>query len=424
MSKYSIINIFIFITIIKKIISQSQKCSISISQNLEESIKEINNIYIDEKTISIPFQENSSSPFISPELRNSDIFYVTEKKDLNKQKFPSIGLNVESNDLTIAKPVFKINDMQVGNENISQTNSLEIEYNCEKNIMGETIIKLTFTPENCNSFQLIWIKKCVGELYGKNPNINLEINLKDNNPIQTINNGLIDQNYYYLFNPIDFDNQDKEIIIYNNDLIINIQKSNSNDDIYLFPIEIYPIKNDIINFKILGDLGNKGGIIEEEKKSINIAFECNIKDLKIDYSNNYDIVLPFKDGRKVTIYFKKMCLIPTLPIFQKVFSYFYYYTIGYMAFVLIFCVFLYFLTTDEDYGIKDFIFSLKQRIINPILEFCNLSLPSSPSNTDDNEEKSNLKSDETPMENGDEEDLLNIKYTIDKKNENEDYGGI
>ena len=95
-----------------------------------------------------------------------------------------------------------------------------------------------------------------------------------------------------------------------------------------------------------------------------------------------------------------------------------------MAFVLIFCVFLYFLTTDEDYGIKDFIFSLKQRIINPILEFCNLSLPSSPSNTDDNEEKSNLKSDETPMENGDEEDLLNIKYTIDKKNENEDYGGI
>ena len=423
MSKYSIINFLILITIIKKIISQNQKCPISISQNLDESLNEVNNIYIDEKTISIPFQENSPSPFISPELRNSDIFYVTEKKDLNKQTFPSIGINVEANNLTVAKPVFKINNMQVGNENITQTNSLEIEYNCEKNIMGETIIKLSFTPENCNSFQLIWIKKCVGELYGKNPNINLEINLKDN-PVKTINNGLIDQNYYYLFNPIDFENQDKEINIYNNDLIISIQKSNSNDDINLLPIEIHPIKNDIINFKILGDLGNKGGKIEEEKKNINIAFECNMNNSQVEYSNNYDIVLPFNDGRKITMYFKKFCIIPSIPIYQKVFSYFYYSTVGYMAFVFLFCVFLYFLSTDEDYGFKDFIFSLKQKIINPLLEYCNISYTSSPSNSDDKDEKSNLKSDETPMENGDEEDLLNIKYTIDKKNENEDYGGI
>ena len=423
MSKYSIINFLILITIIKKIISQSQKCPLSISQNLDESLNEVNNIYIDEKTISIPFQENSPSPFISPELRNSDIFYVTEKKDLNKQTFPSIGINVEANNLTVAKPVFKINNMQVGNENITQTNSLEIEYNCEKNIMGETIIKLSFTPENCNSFQLIWIKKCIGELYGKNPNINLEINLKDN-PVQTINNGLIDQNYYYLFNPIDFENQDKEINIYNNDLIISIQKSNSNDDINLLPIEIHPIKNDIINFKILGDLGNKGGKIEEEKKNINIAFECNMKNSEVEYSNNYDIVLPFNDGRKITMYFKKFCIIPSIPIYHKVFSYFYYSTVGYMAFVFLFCVFLYFLSTDEDYGFKDFIFSLKQKIINPLLEYCNISYTSSPSNSDDKDEKSNLKSDETPMENGDEEDLLNIKYTIDKKNENEDYGGI
>ena len=423
MSKYSIINFLILITITKKIISQSQKCPLSISQNLDESLNEINNIYIDEKTISIPFQENSPSPFISPELRNSDIFYVTEKKDLNKQNFPSIGINVEATNLTVAKPVFKINDMQVGDENISQTNSLEIEYNCEKNIMGETIIKLSFTPENCNSFQLIWIKKCVGELYGKNPNINLEINLKDN-PVKTINNGLIDQNYYYLFNPIDFENQDKEINIYNNDLIISIQKSNSNDDINLLPIEIHPIKNDIINFKILGDLGNKGGKIEEEKKNINIAFECNMNNSQVEYSNNYDIVLPFNDGRKITIYFKKFCIIPTIPIYQKIFYYFYYYTVGYMAFVIIFCVFLYFLSSDEDYGFKDFIFSLKQKIINPLLEYCNISYTSSPSNSDDKDEKSNLKSDETPMENGDEEDLLNIKYTIDNKNENEDYGGI
>ncbi len=423
MSKYSIINFIILITIVKKIISQSQKCPLSISQNLDESLNEINNIYIDEKTISIPFQENSPSPFISPELRNSDIFYVTEKKDLNKQNFPSIGINVEATNLTVAKPVFKINNMQVGDENISQTNSLEIEYNCEKNIMGETIIKLSFTPENCNSFQLIWIKKCVGELYGKNPNINLEINLKDN-PVKTINNGLIDQNYYYLFNPIDFENQDKEINIYNNDLIISIQKSNSSDDINLLPIEIHPIKNDIINFKILGDLGNKGGKIEEEKKNINIAFECNMTNSQVEYSNNYDIVLPFNDGRKITIYFKKFCIIPTIPIYQKIFYYFYYYTVGYMAFVIIFCVFLYFLSSDEDYGFKDFIFSLKQKIINPILEYFNISFTSSPSNSDDKDEKSNLKSDETPMENGDEEDLLNIKYTIDKKNENEDYGGI
>ena len=423
MSKYSIINFLILITITKKIISQSQKCPLSISQNLDESLNEINNIYIDEKTISIPFQENSPSPFISPELRNSDIFYVTEKKDLNKQNFPSIGINVEATNLTVAKPVFKINNMQVGDENISQTNSLEIEYNCEKNIMGETIIKLSFTPENCNSFQLIWIKKCVGELYGKNPNINLEINLKDN-PVKTINNGLIDQNYYYLFNPIDFENQDKEINIYNNDLIISIQKSNSSEDINLLPIEIHPIKNDIINFKILGDLGNKGGKIEEEKKNINIAFECNMTNSQVEYSNNYDIVLPFNDGRKITIYFKKFCIIPTIPIYQKIFYYFYYYTVGYMAFVIIFCVFLYFLSSDEDYGFKDFIFSLKQKIINPILEYCNISFTSSPSNSDDKDEKSNLKSDETPMENGDEEDLLNIKYTIDKKNENEDYGGI
>jgi hypothetical protein len=95
-----------------------------------------------------------------------------------------------------------------------------------------------------------------------------------------------------------------------------------------------------------------------------------------------------------------------------------------MAFVIIFCVFLYFLSSDEDYGFKDFIFSLKQKIINPILEYFNISFTSSPSNSDDKDEKSNLKSDETPMENGDEEDLLNIKYTIDNKNENEDYGGI
>ena len=145
---------------------------------------------------------------------------------------------------------------------------------------------------------------------------------------------------------------------------------------------------------------------------------------QVEYSNNYDIVLPFNDGRKITIYFKKFCIIPTIPIYQKIFYYFYYYTVGYMAFVIIFCVFLYFLSSDEDYGFKDFIFSLKQKIINPILEYFNISFTSSPSNSDDKDEKSNLKSDETPMENGDEEDLLNIKYTIDKKNENEDYGGI
>ena len=94
---------------------------------------------------------------------------MTEKKDINKGNFPSIGINVEATNLTVSKPVFKINDISNGNDNNTQTNSIEIKYNCEKNIMGETNIKLTFNPENCNPFQLIWVKKCVGELFGKNP---------------------------------------------------------------------------------------------------------------------------------------------------------------------------------------------------------------------------------------------------------------
>ena len=180
MSEKKSITFLIIIMIMEKF--KSEKCGISISQNLEESQKEINNIYIDENKISIPFQENSPSPFVSPELRTSDIFYVTEKKDINKGNFPSIGINVEATNLTVSKPVFKINDISNGNDNNTQTNSIEIEYNCEKNIMGETNIKLTFNPENCNPFQLIWVKKCVGELYGKNPNINLEIISNSNQP--------------------------------------------------------------------------------------------------------------------------------------------------------------------------------------------------------------------------------------------------
>ncbi len=407
---------------------KSEKCGISISQNLEESQKEINNIYIDENKISIPFQENSPSPFVSPELRTSDIFYVTEKKDINKGNFPSIGINVEATNLTVSKPVFKINDISNGNDNNTQTNSIEIEYNCEKNIMGETNIKLTFNPENCNPFQLIWVKKCVGELYGKNPNINLEIISNSNQPELTINNGIIEDNYFYLFNPVDSQNQNKEFIVYSNNLIISIQKNNINDDINLLPIEIHPLTNEIIKIKIIGDLGNKGGKINEFKDNINIAFDCNMNNLKNDYSNNYDIVLPFSDGRKITLYFKKICPLPTISVYKKIFNFIYLSTIVYIVLTIIFCVFLYFISTDEDFGFKDFIFSLKEKIINPILSKLNL-YSSDNFSSEDKEEKSNLKNDETPMENGDEEDIFSIKYTIDKKdnnnnNQNEDYGGI
>ena len=407
---------------------KNEKCGISISQNLEESQKEINNIYIDENKISIPFQENSPSPFVSPELRTSDIFYVTEKKDINKGNFPSIGINVEATNLTVSKPVFKINDISNGNDNNTQTNSIEIEYNCEKNIMGETNIKLTFNPENCNPFQLIWVKKCVGELYGKNPNINLEIISNSNQPELTINNGIIEDNYFYLFNPVDSQNQNKEFIVYSNNLIISIQKNNINDDINLLPIEIHPLTNEIIKIKIIGDLGNKGGKINEFKDNINIAFDCNMNNLKNDYSNNYDIVLPFSDGRKITLYFKKICPLPTISVYKKIFNFIYLSTIVYIILTIIFCVFLYYISTDEDFGFKDFIFSLKEKIINPILSKFNL-YSSDNFSSEDKEEKSNLKNDETPMENGDEEDIFSIKYTIDKKdnnnnNQNEDYGGI
>ena len=426
MSKKKSITFLIIIMIMEKF--KSEKCGISISQNLEESQKEINNIYIDENKISIPFQENSPSPFVSPELRTSDIFYVTEKKDINKGNFPSIGINVEATNLTVSKPVFKINDISNGNDNNTQTNSIEIEYNCEKNIMGETNIKLTFNPENCNPFQLIWVKKCVGELYGKNPNINLEIISNSNQPELTINNGIIEDNYFYLFNPVDSQNQNKEFIVYSNNLIISIQKNNINDDINLLPIEIHPLTNEIIKIKIIGDLGNKGGKINEFKDNINIAFDCNMNNLKNDYSNNYDIVLPFSDGRKITLYFKKICPLPTISVYKKIFNFIYLSTIVYIILTIIFCVFLYYISTDEDFGFKDFIFSLKEKIINPILSKFNL-YSSDNFSSEDKEEKSNLKNDETPMENGDEEDIFSIKYTIDKKdnnnnNQNEDYGGI
>ena len=426
MSKKKCITFLIIIMIMEKF--KSEKCGISISQNLEESQKEINNIYIDENKISIPFQENSPSPFVSPELRTSDIFYVTEKKDINKGNFPSIGINVEATNLTVSKPVFKINDISNGNDNNTQTNSIEIEYNCEKNIMGETNIKLTFNPENCNPFQLIWVKKCVGELYGKNPNINLEIISNSNQPELTINNGIIEDNYFYLFNPVDSQNQNKEFIVYSNNLIISIQKNNINDDINLLPIEIHPLTNEIIKIKIIGDLGNKGGKINEFKDNINIAFDCNMNNLKNDYSNNYDIVLPFSDGRKITLYFKKICPLPTISVYKKIFNFIYLSTIVYIVLTIIFCVFLYYISTDEDFGFKDFIFSLKEKIINPILSKFNL-YSSDNFSSEDKEEKSNLKNDETPMENGDEEDIFSIKYTIDKKdnnnnNQNEDYGGI
>ena len=426
MSKKKCITFLIIIMIMEKF--KSEKCGISISQNLEESQKEINNIYIDENKISIPFQENSPSPFVSPELRTSDIFYVTEKKDINKGNFPSIGINVEATNLTVSKPVFKINDISNGNDNNTQTNSIEIEYNCEKNIMGETNIKLTFNPENCNPFQLIWVKKCVGELYGKNPNINLEIISNSNQPELTINNGIIEDNYFYLFNPVDSQNQNKEFIVYSNNLIISIQKNNINDDINLLPIEIHPLTNEIIKIKIIGDLGNKGGKINEFKDNINIAFDCNMNNLKNDYSNNYDIVLPFSDGRKITLYFKKICPLPTISVYKKIFNFIYLSTIVYIILTIIFCVFLYYISTDEDFGFKDFIFSLKEKIINPILSKFNL-YSSDNFSSEDKEEKSNLKNDETPMENGDEEDIFSIKYTIDKKdnnnnNQNEDYGGI
>ena len=153
-----------------------------------------------------------------------------------------------------------------------------------------------------------------------------------------------------------------------------------------------------------------------------------MNNLKNDYSNNYDIVLPFSDGRKITLYFKKICPLPTISVYKKIFNFIYLSTIVYIVLTIIFCVFLYYISTDEDFGFKDFIFSLKEKIINPILSKFNL-YSSDNFSSEDKEEKSNLKNDETPMENGDEEDIFSIKYTIDNKdnnnnNQNEDYGGI
>ena len=115
-----------------------------------------------------------------------------------------------------------------------------------------------------------------------------------------------------------------------------------------------------------------------------------------------------------------------------------YYTFL-VSFIIIFALLIIFFygSRDEDFTSSDFIFNIKQKFFVPIIEKFQLNEYFPLNNTNkkgenvdigiSNQITKNSNDNEIQMDNGDEEEVLSIKYSTENNNENNDdnqYGGL
>ena len=162
--------------------------------------------------------------------------------------------------------------------------------------MGESKIRLKLKPDKCKEFELIWKKKCKGDLYGKPPLINLAFSTSD--VFYTIlENGNIPLFYDYFFNKERSLNKEADNIIFNDNIKFIV--SFADNTIELIPYKMNPIKlnpkNDqIVRSIIKGDIGNYGGQLNNIYQEFYILFTCKMKkEMRSDYKLNYELEFSF-----------------------------------------------------------------------------------------------------------------------------------
>ena len=398
-----------------------------------------NSIYLPTGEISNNFKENTESIFISEENVLLDKFFITETIKENTT-FNSISIIISSDNETLLKPTYSIYQLDLVSSNTTKVNSLEITYNCERLQMGETKIRLKFKPDKCKEFEMIWKKKCKGDLYGKPPIINLAFSTSD--VFYTlIENGNIPLFYDYFFNKERSLNTEGDNIIINDNIKFIISLADNTLDPIPYkmnPIKLNPNNDQIVSNIIKGDIGNFGGQLNNIYQEFYILFSCKMKkDMKSDYKLNYELEFSFDNGQKITVYFNKICKVPRINYFLG-YLYLIYYTFL-VSFIIIFALLIIFFygSRDEDFTSSDFIFNIKQKFFVPIIEKMGLNQYFQLNKSNKKEESGdigisnqitkNKNDNEIQMDNGDEEEVLSIKFSTENNNENNDdnqYGGL
>ncbi len=410
-------------------------CQLTITQIYGDS----NSIYLPSGEITNNFKENSESPFISEDNVLMDKFFITETITENTT-FNSISIILTSDNETLLKPIYSIYQLDLVSSNTSKVNSLEITYNCDRLQMGESKIRLKFKPDKCKEFEMIWKKKCKGDLYGKPPLINLAFSTSD--VFYTIlENGNIPLFYDYFFNKERSLNTELDNIIYNDNIKFIISLADNTLDPIRYrmnPIKLNPNNDEVISSIIKGDIGSYGGQLSNIYQEFYILFTCKMKkEMRSDYKLNYELEFNFDNGQKINVYFNKICKVPKITFLLR-YLYMVYYSFL-ISFIIIFALLIFFFygSRDEDFTSSDFIFNIKQKFFVPIIEKFQLNEYFPLNNTNkkgenvdigiSNQITKNSNDNEIQMDNGDEEEVLSIKYSTENNNENNDdnqYGGL
>ena len=292
--------------------------------------------------------------------------------------------------------------------------------------MGESKIRLKLKPDKCKEFELIWKKKCKGDLYGKPPLINLAFSTSD--VFYTIlENGNIPLFYDYFFNKERSLNTEADNIIFNDNIkfIVSLADNTLEPIPYkMNPIKLNPNNDKIVTFVVKGEFGNNGGELSNVYREIYILFKCNMeKGMRNDYKLNFEMEFSFDNGQKINVYFTKVCKVPIITFYMRILYMFYY--------SILLSIVLFFVTSS------DFIFNIKQKFFVPIIEKFQLNEYFPLNNTNkkgenvdigiSNQITKNSNDNEIQMDNGDEEEVLSIKFSTENNNENNDdnqYGGL
>ena len=422
------INIYIFYISFIKVFSQttntsnnsqnnSSICQLTIAKTQEDSIKGLNNLYLSDGTISKEYTLNNDQTHNTPENINQEILYFTEKKDSQYK----IGITIESSNNDVSLPSFISEEIFNPPESNLLTNSLKINYNCNKIKKDSVDITLKMNPTGCNPFQLQWRKNCKGDEFDKTPKINLKI--KKNSIIDfIIQNGEINYKNNLLNKDFSQSNLIKE-----NRLIFSISKMNDFNykikQITINNIDNYD--NKLINAFIDGMIAIVGGELNNVGSEFAINFNCLYnKNISNDFYSNFKVEINFENNQNLVFYLSKVCQIPRINLIIRFLYFLYWFFLLILITFLFFIIMLFYSTKGEDFNFKEFLIKFKEKILDNFfimnLEFVDsykYKNNETKNNNNNNNNNNNLKQSQMGYDD-DEEEVLNIKFSIEKNDEN------
>ena len=396
--------------------NSSSICQLTIAKTQDDSIKGLNNLYLTDGTISKEYSLNNDQTHITPENINEEILYVSEKKDSQYK----IGLTIQSSKEDVSIPSFISEEILNPPDSNLLTNSLKINYNCNKIKKDSVDITIKFNPTGCNPFQMQWRKNCKGDEFDKTPKVSLKMK-KSNIVDYIINNGEINYNNNLLNKDFSQSN-----LINENRLIFSISKMND----YNYKIKQISINNidnydpKLINVFIDGMIAIVGGELNNVGSEFAINFNCLYnRNMTNDFYGNFKVEINFENNQNIIFYLSKVCKIPRIRLIIR-FLYFLYWIFLLILITFLFLIItLFYSTKGEDFNFKEFLIKFKEKILDNIF-IMNLDFVDSykynnkeTNNNNNNNSNNNLKQSQMGYDD-DEEEVLNIKFSIEKNEEN------